>query len=100
MWELRKALLKAQKGNPPEKGQSSRGNMHQPPPKGKKIPNQNPPQNGSPKSDQTPESDVNPLQSGQDTEPGKTHHRVVEPQSLKNPPQSGLSQNSQVNKPG
>ena len=92
--------MKAQKEKLPEKGQSLRGNMYQPPPKGKKIPNQNQPPNGPPKSNQTPEPDVNPLQSGQDTEPGKTHHKVVEPRSLKNPPQSGLLQNSQVNTPG
>ena len=93
MWELRKALLKAQAVKLPAKGHPLRGDIHQP--KGKKVRNNNlhtpkgnqilkPGTNILPKSQDT--GNANPPQSGQVTE-------------LENPPQSGLPQSSNPNPP-
>ena len=94
MWELRRALLKAQKEKPPKKGQSTVKKAHQPPLKRNVTTYQNPPQSGW-----APEPDENPPLSGRVAEPGKIHPRVVESLSLKNPPLNGPSLNGQVSEP-
>ena len=94
MWELRRAMLKAQKEKPPKNGQSSVKEAHQPQLKRNVTTCQNPPQSG-----RVSEPDENPPPSGRVTEPEKIHPRVVGPLSLKNPPLSGPSLNGRATEP-
>ena len=89
MWISRRDQLKEIKERNIPKGQSQIGNAPKIQSEERTIIQQNPPRSGPPQSGHTTESEINPPQNGQGSEPGKPttewsrlrtreiHHRVV-----------------------
>ena len=72
MWELRRAILKAQNEKPPNNAQSTGIKTHKPPLKRKVTTCQNTPQSDPAQNGRVSEPDENPPLIGRVTEPKKS----------------------------